>query len=89
MHIAPEGRIFAPGNLRASADNEKYSSLVQCWLQEKYTLRYTGGLVPDVYHILCKQMGVFTNCASPMAKAKLRLLPWQRPRVKLIQRLPA
>jgi len=74
MHIAPEGQVFAPGNLRASADNEKYSSLVQCWLQEKYTLRYTGGLVPDVYHILCKQMGVFTNCSSPMAKAKLRLL---------------
>eukprot|EP00392_Amoebophrya_sp_AT5.2_P013707 g13836.t1 len=31
-------------------------------------------MVPDVYHILFKGKGVFTNCSSPGAKAKLRLL---------------
>ena len=41
---------------------------------ERYTLRYTGGMVPDVYHILIKGKGVFTNVSSPTAKAKLRLL---------------
>lgn len=30
--------------------------------------------MPDVYHILIKSKGVFTNVASPSAKAKLRLL---------------
>merc|ERR1712113_376600 len=29
MKISPEGKVFAPGNLRASADEEKYNSLVQ------------------------------------------------------------
>ena len=29
MHIAPEGQVFAPGNLRASAESEKYSSFAQ------------------------------------------------------------
>lgn len=74
MKIAPEGKVFAPGNLRASADNEKYNSVVQSWLQEKYTLRYTGALVPDVYHILFKEKGIIANISSPSAKAKLRLL---------------
>lgn len=31
-------------------------------------------MVPDVYHILIKGKGIFTNVASPAAKAKLRLL---------------
>jgi len=75
MKIASEGgRVFAPGNLRATADNKKYDSLVQKWLQDRYTLRYTGALVPDVYHILYKGKGIIVNCSSPQAKAKLRLL---------------
>lgn len=31
-------------------------------------------MVPDVYHILYKGKGVFTNVSSEKAKAKLRLL---------------
>jgi sedoheptulose-bisphosphatase len=29
-------------------------ALVNYWIENKYTLRYSGGLVPDVYHILIK-----------------------------------
>lgn len=29
-------------------------ALVDHWIQNKLTLRYSGGLVPDVYHILTK-----------------------------------
>lgn len=68
------GKVFAPGNLRASNDNEKYNALIQHWISERYTLRYTGGMVPDVYHIFAKSKGVFTNVSSEKAKAKLRLL---------------
>ena len=35
---------------------------------------YSGGLVPDVYHIFVKGQGVLSNASSPSAKAKLRLL---------------
>ena len=45
---------FAPGNLKATADNAEYKALVSYWIDNKYTLRYSGGLVPDVYHILIK-----------------------------------
>lgn len=72
--ITPKAKTFAPGNLRAISDNESYRSLVDYWLQNKYTLRYSGGLVPDVYHILTKGQGVLSNASSPSAKAKLRLL---------------
>ena len=74
LSIAESGKTFAPGNLRATFDNEKYNKLVQFWIKNKYTLRYSGGMVPDVYHILFKGKGVFTNCSSDSAKAKLRLL---------------
>ena len=72
--IATSGKIFAPGNLRASNDNSKYDALIKHWISERYTLRYTGGMVPDVYHIFVKEKGVFSNVSSEQAKAKLRLL---------------
>ena len=69
-----EGKLFAPGNLRATFDNPAYQRLINYYLGEKYTLRYTGGMVPDVFQILVKEKGVFTNVTSPTTKAKLRIL---------------
>jgi sedoheptulose-bisphosphatase len=69
-----EGKLFAPGNLRASQDNPGYADLVDYWLENQYQLRYTGGMVPDVNQILVKGKGVFVNVASPNTKSKLRLL---------------
>lgn len=47
-------RVFAPANLRAAAELEPYRALVADLVAERYTLRYSGGLVPDVHHILAK-----------------------------------
>lgn len=47
--------------------------LISYYTRQQYTLRYTGGMVPDVYQILVKEKGVFTNVISPSTKAKLRL----------------
>ncbi len=50
-----EKKVFAPANLRATSDNPAYSQLLQeVYLAERYTLRYSGGMVPDVHHILAK-----------------------------------
>eukprot|EP00128_Syssomonas_multiformis_P007317 Colp12_sorted_trinity150504_noHs@11860 len=74
LQVAPEGKIFAPGNLRATADNPNYNRLVNYWIQNKYTLRYTGAMVPDCYHILIKGKGVFCTPPGKSSKVKLRLL---------------
>jgi fructose-1,6-bisphosphatase len=47
IKIKPAGKIFAPGNLRATNDHAKYNQLMQYWMAERYQLRYTGGMVPD------------------------------------------
>jgi len=52
-----EGKLFAPGNLRAIQDNPGYKALHDYWLENKYQLRYTGGMVPDVNQILVKGKG--------------------------------
>ena len=74
MLRAGEGKMFSPGNLRATFDNPNYEKLISYYVGEKYTLRYTGGMVPDVFQIIVKEKGVFTNVSSPSTKAKLRLL---------------
>ena len=66
--------MFSPGNLRATFDNAAYERLLSHYIGEKYTLRYTGGMVPDVFQIIVKEKGVFTNVTSPSTKAKLRIL---------------
>ena len=48
-----EGKMFSPGNLRATFDNPEYEKLISYWVGEKYTLRYTGGMVPDVFQVKC------------------------------------
>lgn len=68
------GRRYAPANLRAAQDRPGYAALVALWARERYTLRYSGGMVPDVAQMLVKGCGVFASPASAQAPAKLRLL---------------
>lgn len=39
IDIAKSGKVYAPGNLRATMDNKKYQDLVSFWLEKQYTLR--------------------------------------------------
>lgn len=84
-HIG-EGKMFSPGNLRATSDNPEYEKLIAHYVGEKYTLRYTGGMVPDVFQIIVKEKGVFTNVISPSTKAKLRLLFEVAPLALLVEK---
>lgn len=54
-------RYFAPANLRAAGDDERYMGLITHFIKENYTLRYSGGLVPDVIHMLVKGHGVYVS----------------------------
>ncbi|EOA85482.1 hypothetical protein ACJQWK_06967 [Exserohilum turcicum] len=67
-------RYFAPANLRAAADDAKYMALVTHLITQKYTLRYSGGLVPDVVHALVKGHGIYVSPVTAQSKAKLRRL---------------
>ncbi|KAM0811690.1 putative Fructose-1-6-bisphosphatase [Seiridium cardinale] len=67
-------RYFAPANLRAAAEDQRYGDLVSHFIKSKYTLRYSGGLVPDVVHALVKGHGVYISPVTSVSKAKLRRL---------------
>ena len=69
-----EGKLIAPGNLRATQDNQGYADLFAYWLANQYQLRYTGGMVPDVNQLMVKGKGIFVNVNSKQTKSKLRLL---------------
>lgn len=69
-----DGKLLAPGNLRATQDNAGYAELFNYWMSEKYQLRYTGGMVPDVNQLMVKGKGIFVNVASKNTKSKLRVL---------------
>ncbi len=76
IKLKNEVKHFAPGNLRAAKQNKNYRKLMDHWMDEAYTLRYSGGMVPDFNHILSKGQGIFTYPGLPpkYPNGKLRLL---------------
>merc|ERR1719160_706132 len=73
VEVKQESKIFAPANMRAAQDLPDYAKLIDYWMTNKYTLRYSGGLVPDICQQFTKRMGVFANPTSDKSPAKLRL----------------
>jgi sedoheptulose-bisphosphatase len=73
IQIAKTSKIFSPANVRAAQELPGYQSLMNHYLLNRYTLRYTGGLVPDVYQQFTKRQGIFVNPTAPSSPAKLRL----------------
>lgn len=73
IQIARSCKIFSPANVRAAQELPGYQSLINHYLLNRYTLRYTGGLVPDVYQQFTKRQGIFVNPTAPSSPAKLRL----------------
>ncbi len=70
-----EGKMFAPGNLRACSERQDYLDLVNFWTTEQYVLRYSGGMVPDVGQIMLKGKGIFSYPGyGNEPDGKLRLL---------------
>ena len=59
--------------MRAAQDLPGYKALLDHYMMNKFTLRYSGGLVPDVYQQFTKNQGVFSNPTSDSSPAKLRL----------------
>lgn len=80
------GKLYAPANMRCAQDNAGYQRLLDLWAQERYTLRYTGGMVPDICQLLVKGKGVFASPVSPKAPAKLRLLYEALPMAFLVEK---
>jgi len=73
--VAEVSKIFSPGNLRAVTENPNYLKLVNEWMMDAKTLRYSGGMVPDVNQIFCKGSGIFSYPShTKYPSGKLRLL---------------
>lgn len=69
-----EAKYIAPSNFRCTVDNPAYRNLLMQCMNDGYNLRYSGGMVPDVHHILTKGGGLFCCPSSRDFPAKLRLL---------------
>jgi len=76
VKIADDAQHYSPGNLRAVTGNDAYRSVLNQWLDDELTLRYSGCMVADIHHILSKGQGIFTNVGGgeKYPHGKLRLV---------------
>lgn len=81
-----EGKLIAPGNLRATQDNKGYAELFNFWMQNTYQLRYTGGLVADVNQLMVKGLGVYSHVESEKTEREHKLLYELAPLAFLIEK---
>ncbi len=85
LKIKADTKYFAPGNLQANQTNQGYNNLITYWLKNQYKLRYSGGMVPDIHHILIKGEGIFCYPGNDkQSDGKLRLLYECLPMAKII-----
>lgn len=75
IQIKEDTKIYSPWNLRAVTENEKYKKVIDKWLKQKKTLRYSWWMVPDLNQIFCKNQWIFTYpWHSKYPNWKLRLV---------------
>jgi len=73
--VTEDAKFFAPGNLRATSERTDYMEYVESCMTRQLTLRYSGGMVPDIHMILTKGSGIFSYPGySAAPNGKLRLL---------------
>lgn len=76
LGVGDVAKTYAPGNIAAASEvgGYNYKKLLDLWISERKTLRYSGGMVPDVHHILSKGEGIFCNLGgAAYPEGKLRL----------------
>lgn len=71
MHLSPPLPLTRlplrpplPVACSAAAENPAYHQLMLHWMANRYTLRYSGGMVPDVHHMLAKVCGCGWSVSS-------------------------
>ena len=62
IQIKPECKIFAPANMRAAQEVDGYNNLINHYMTNKFTLRYTGGPLDEVH--------ACTQCSRRMSQAR-------------------
>jgi fructose-1,6-bisphosphatase I len=74
ISIEDKATTMSPGNIGALKTNPGYQKAMQRWIDNGYTLRYSGCMVSDVHHVISKGQGVFTNLGDvkrPLGKLRL------------------
>ena len=72
--LKEEGKLNSPGGTQKYWSKE-HKDTIDDLFQKGYRLRYSGGMVPDLHHILIKGGGLFSYPATTDSpKGKLRML---------------
>ena len=72
--LKEEGKLNAPGGTQEYW-SKAHKDIIDDLFQKGYRLRYSGGMVPDLHHILIKGGGLFSYpSTSDAPKGKLRML---------------
>ena len=74
LHLKKKGKLNAPGGTQQFWA-PYHKEMIDAFFKEGYRLRYSGGMVPDLHHILLKGGGIFSYPGTDdKPNGKLRML---------------
>ncbi len=74
LHLKNKGKLNAPGGTQQFWA-PYHKEMIDAFFKEGYRLRYSGGMVPDLHHILLKGGGIFSYPGTDdKPNGKLRML---------------
>ncbi len=74
LNLQPKGNLSAPGSTQMCWEPH-HKQLIEDMFNDTYTMRYSGGMVPDLHQILIKGGGLFSYPGTTdKPKGKLRQL---------------
>ena len=74
IHLNQKGKLNAPGSTQMCW-SDRHKKMIRDIFDDGYRLRYSGGMVLDLHHILLKGGGLFSYpSTSDLPKGKLRLI---------------
>jgi len=74
LHLKDKGKLNAPGGTQQYW-SAYHKEMIDGFFKEGYRLRYSGGMVPDLHHILLKGGGIFSYPGTDdKPNGKLRML---------------
>lgn len=70
----PKAKNFSPEGIRSCYENPGYLKVIEHYIMQGYSIRYSSAMASDCYQMFNKDSGIYTSIETVAFGAKLRLV---------------
>lgn len=74
FEFLPKAKNFSPEGVKSCYENKGYLKVIQNYIIQGYSIRYSSSMAVDVYQMFIKNSGIYTSIETIAYGAKLKLI---------------